>query len=253
MPSGHSYRQTQVSGGESEVAARPDDKEGSLPRAMTKPVIAAKPSTLTLAKEHPLEHSPRQVAVPSLGRRAGQRDVVTESTSRPVAANKPRANSSPADRATADLPTRARKLTPTPGADASQVKRISVAAGANTTRLPSSSESPTSCNRSSADLLQETDILSQLREQAKRNNYYGILHVGPSATQTELAQARRELTVQLHPDHFTSDPEQQRWAHDQLVLVNQAYTDVLHNETNRQLYDQLCKFREVREFEKSSR
>lgn len=31
----------------------------------------------------------------------------------------------------------------------------------------------------------------------------------------------------------------------QLVLVNQAYSDVLKTDSTRQLYDQLCKFRQV--------
>ena len=34
-------------------------------------------------------------------------------------------------------------------------------------------------------------------------------------------------------------------AQEQLVIVNQAYSDVLRNESTRHLYDQLCKFRQV--------
>ena len=239
---------TKSGGGEPEVVAHPSIRQdGSLP---AKPPVAVKPSILTQAKEPTVQRRPQQSAAVALARSAGQRDIVTESISRPTTISKPRANSIPTVRPPTDLSSSVRKSIPPPSpqGEADRGAKRASAAGANRSRFPSSGETQKSpSSTTSSDLLQETDILSRLREQAKRNNCYGILHVGPSATQTELAQARRELTAQLHPDHFTGDPEQQRWAQDQLILVNQAFTDVLHNETNRQLYDQLCKFREVRE------
>ena len=52
-------------------------------------------------------------------------------------------------------------------------------------------------------------LLSKLNHQSQLNDYYALLGVIPTATQEELARARREVTSKLHPDHFTGDPEQQ--------------------------------------------
>lgn len=92
--------------------------------------------------------------------------------------------------------------------------------------------------------LNKEQLLSKLNHQSQLNDYYALLGVIPTATQEELARARREVTSKLHPDHFTGDPEQQAKVQERLVVINQAFTDVLRQENTRQLYDQLCRFRE---------
>ena len=57
--------------------------------------------------------------------------------------------------------------------------------------------------------LNKEQLLSKLNHQSQLNDYYGLLGVIPTATQEELARARREVTSKLHPDHFTGDPVQQ--------------------------------------------
>ena len=242
---GHQDVQNKMGGGEPEVE-HSSIRQDSSPQAVAKPPIAAKPLTTAQTMQPTVQHRPQLLNVQTSGKRTRQRDVVTERIGQPTGTVKPRANSSPGVRTSTDLSSSSKSISPsTLGAEMAQGKKKVSPAGANKTQFPSSSANPRSYSATSSDLLQETDILSRLRELAKRNNYYGILHVGPNATQMELAHARRELTAQLHPDHFTGDPERQRWAQERLILVNQAFTDVLHNEANRQLYDQLCKFREV--------
>ena len=56
---------------------------------------------------------------------------------------------------------------------------------------------------------QQEQLLLKLKEKAQNNDYYRLLGVLPTASLEDLARARRELTSRLHPDHFTSNLEQQ--------------------------------------------
>lgn len=55
----------------------------------------------------------------------------------------------------------------------------------------------------------QQQLYHRLIRQSQLNDYYGLLGVQPTATQEELARARREVTSRLHPDHFTGNPGQQ--------------------------------------------
>ncbi|XP_019852579.1 PREDICTED: uncharacterized protein LOC109582354 isoform X1 [Amphimedon queenslandica] len=90
----------------------------------------------------------------------------------------------------------------------------------------------------------QDSLFAQLTRKTRQSDYYGLLGVLPTADQEELSRARREITVKLHPDHFTNDPIKQEKAQERLIIINQAYSDVLSNKTNRELYDQLVRYRE---------
>lgn len=88
-------------------------------------------------------------------------------------------------------------------------------------------------------------ILENVKRLAAENDYYGLLELSPEATPEELAKARRDKSKALHPDHFRNGPAGRReFAEKQLILINQAYEDVLKTPDNRTLYDQLCRFRQ---------
>ena len=55
--------------------------------------------------------------------------------------------------------------------------------------------------------LASSQLLSELLVVAAANDYYALLGVGGGAPAEEVAKARRERSKQLHPDHFTSDPD----------------------------------------------
>lgn len=247
----HRSPQDKVSGGGQE---EPSVGRDSSLLATARPPVAAKPQTLAHAKESTVQHRPHQLPMPTPGKGSRQREVMTQGISQPIA-SKPRATSNSAVRVAAGFSQSTREACspPTEGAGAAQGKRRPATIGPNRTRPSPSSEIHRTRLVTSNESLQEADILSRLQQQAKHNNYYGILRVDPSATQEEMARARRELTARLHPDHFTGNPERQSWAQEQVMLVNQAFTDVLRNDNNRQLYDQLCKFREVRDEERGAK
>ena len=50
-------------------------------------------------------------------------------------------------------------------------------------------------------------LLTRLQQQASENDYYQLLGVDPSVSSDELARVRREMSRQLHPDHFANQPE----------------------------------------------
>ena len=52
-------------------------------------------------------------------------------------------------------------------------------------------------------------LFNQLTHQVKLNDYYTMFGLPPTASLEELTKARRDLTAQLHPDHFNNDSEQQ--------------------------------------------
>ena len=55
----------------------------------------------------------------------------------------------------------------------------------------------------------QDSLFTQLTRKTKQSDYYALLGVLPTADQEELSRARREITVKLHPDHFTNDPIKQ--------------------------------------------
>lgn len=67
---------------------------------------------------------------------------------------------------------------------------------------------PQNTNNSSFSESQDS-LFAQLTRKTKQSDYYGLLGVLPTADQEELSRARREITVKLHPDHFTNDPIKQ--------------------------------------------
>ena len=52
-------------------------------------------------------------------------------------------------------------------------------------------------------------MVSRLQQQACDNDYYRLFGVDAMATGDELARVRREMSKQLHPDHFVKQPEKQ--------------------------------------------
>lgn len=86
-------------------------------------------------------------------------------------------------------------------------------------------------------------LLKQLEQKVVENDYYQLLGLEESASVEDIARRRRERSRELHPDHFMTDATQKAKAEEELVLINQIYTDVLSKEKSRELYNQLCKFR----------
>jgi len=54
-------------------------------------------------------------------------------------------------------------------------------------------------------------------------HYFQILEIEPEATQAEIKQAYRDLTLVWHPDRFCNSPRLQQKAEDKLKRINAAY------------------------------
>jgi molecular chaperone DnaJ len=67
-----------------------------------------------------------------------------------------------------------------------------------------------------------------------REDYYTILGVAKSATQSEIKKAYHKLAMQYHPDKNTGNPDAEK----KFKKINEAY-DVLKDEQKRSLYDQV--------------
>ncbi|XP_065179502.1 uncharacterized protein LOC135809977 isoform X2 [Sycon ciliatum] len=89
----------------------------------------------------------------------------------------------------------------------------------------------------------EEGLLRRLLELSRANDFYGLIGAAPSASKSELAKARRQKTLHLHPDHFAGDAESKKSASEALSLLNQVYTDLLTKDAVRSQYDQLCAIR----------
>ena len=65
------------------------------------------------------------------------------------------------------------------------------------------------------------------------SDYYKILGIPKTATQTEIKQAYRKLAIKYHPD---KNPTNKEAATEKFKSISEAY-DVLSKPDKRQLYD----------------
>lgn len=74
-----------------------------------------------------------------------------------------------------------------------------------------------------------------LKQAERRNTYYDILKIDPSATDLEIREAYLALAKIYHPD---TNPGNKKIAALRFRLINEAYA-AIKNETNRQHYNRL--------------
>ena len=73
---------------------------------------------------------------------------------------------------------------------------------------------------------------------AEKRDYYEVLGVGKSATDSEIKQAYRKLALQYHPDKWTNASEAEKKAAEaKFIEATEAY-DVLRDPEKRKKYDQ---------------
>ncbi|CAK9440111.1 uncharacterized protein LODBEIA_P42110 [Lodderomyces beijingensis] len=77
-----------------------------------------------------------------------------------------------------------------------------------------------------------TILLSLLSLAVAKKDFYQILGVSKSASDKEIKQAYRQLTLKYHPDKNPGDEE----AHDKFIEIGEAY-EVLSDETKRSNFD----------------
>ena len=67
-------------------------------------------------------------------------------------------------------------------------------------------------------------------------DFYDVLGVGPDATVERIRQMYQKLARKYHADMNSDDPDLQRWCHEMMVELNQAY-EILRDPERRARYD----------------
>jgi DnaJ family protein A protein 2 len=67
-------------------------------------------------------------------------------------------------------------------------------------------------------------------------DFYFVIGVERTATDTEIQQAYRKLATRFHPDRFVGDPSASKEAEDKFKEIGEAY-DVLKDKQKRSIYD----------------
>ncbi len=82
------------------------------------------------------------------------------------------------------------------------------------------------------------ELLAHLLTTAKENDYLSLFGLNPNEpfTLEDINKKRRELTKQLHPDHFQDNKEAQEEASKKLAMINEVYTNLWKKEQNVELY-----------------
>ena len=80
-------------------------------------------------------------------------------------------------------------------------------------------------------------------------NYYEVLEIDHSATQTEIKQQYRNLIAFYHPDNYSGNNKKEQYANEKTKAINEAYS-ILGDSKKRVSYDRELGIREKEKVQK---